>query len=213
MVKTFTVNVPDNLCVDAWTENKTTTYTYNGPETLNVLVSLKGDFDIISWAEGDFDRDIDEEIEQVIALDANTDTSFAYALYHANDEWEYTFTTITNHDDSTHEEISNPKLLDMYDLNYYTDGGFRLDPIYKNSETMNEKKAKERLAYVTQYDDAYDFDTDTQAVIDTFKTNIATYLDSMSTVYPWRYIEIDPNEIPKVPASLVITFNDLPNID
>lgn len=213
MEKTFTVNVPDDLWVDSWAENNTTTYTYNGPETLNVLVSLEGEFNIISWSEAEFDIEIDEEKQAIVQLDANTDTSFAYAMHHSSDEWEYTYTTINNHDGSTHEEMSNPKLLDIYDLNYSPADGFSLDPIYKNSETMNEKTAKERRAYVVKYDDAYDFDTDTQAIIDTFKTNIANYLDSMSTVYPWRYIEIDANEIPKVPASLVSIFNDLPEIN
>ena len=64
MEKTFTVNVPDDLWVDAWTENKTTDYTYNGPATLHVVVRTIDDFDIVSWAET-APTAINEDIEQV----------------------------------------------------------------------------------------------------------------------------------------------------
>jgi len=212
MEKTFTVNVPDDLWVDAWTENKTTSYTYNGPETLNVVVSLEGDFDVITWSDGEIDRTIDEEKEQLVTIDANTDTGVAYHFWHAADEWEYTYDTITNHDDSTHEEINNPRLRDIYDPKWTPADGWSLDPIYKATETLGEVLAQERLAYVVKYDDAYDFDADTQAIIDTFKTNVQTYLDSMATVYPWRYETLDQSAVPKVPATLVTVFNDLPHI-
>jgi hypothetical protein len=213
MEKTFTVNVPDDLWVDSWTENKTTDYTYNGPETINVIVSLKNDFQIITWSAEEIDRPINEETEQLIQIDANIDTSIAHALVHAADEWEYTYTTITNHDGSTHEEINNPSLNDIYEVTWTPAGGFNLSLITKELETMNEKAAKDRLDYVVKYDDAYDFDTDTQAIIDAFKTNVESYLTTMTTVYPWRYVTIDKNEIPKIPATLVSVFNNLPKID
>lgn len=211
MEKTFTVNVPDDLWVDSWTENKTTDYTYNGPSTINVLVSLTGDFPIVRWSEDDITVD-DEDKELVVTIDADTDTAIAHAIVNAGAEHEYTYTTITNHDDSTHEEINNPTINDIYEVEYTPANGFVLKQIIKQSETMNERTAKERLAYVVKYDEAYDFDDATQTVIDTFKTNIDNYLTTMSTVYPWRYVTIDATVIPKIPASLVATFNTLPDI-
>jgi len=211
MEKTFTVNVPDDLWVDSWTENKTTDYTYNGPSTINVLVSLTDDFPIVRWSEDDITVD-DEDKQLVVTIDADTDTAIAHALVNAGAEHEYTYTTITNHDDSTHEEINNPTINDIYEVVYAPANGFVLEQIIKQSETMNERTAKERLAYVVKYDEAYDFDDATQTVIDTFKTNIDNYLTTMSTVYPWRYVTIDATVIPKIPASLVATFNTLPDI-
>lgn len=211
MEKTFTVNVPDDLWVDSWTENKTTDYTYNGPSTINVLVSLTGDFPIVRWSEDDITVD-DEDKQLVVTIDADTDTAIAHAIVNAGAEHEYTYTTITNHDDSTHEEINNPTINDIYEVEYTPANGFVLKQIIKESETMNERTAKERLAYVVKYDEAYDFDDATQTVIDTFKTNIDNYLTTMSTVYPWRYVTIDATVIPKIPASLVATFNTLPDI-
>ena len=211
MEKTFTVNVPDDLWVDSWTENKTTDYTYNGPSTINVLVSLTGDFPIVRWSEDDITVD-NEDKQLVVTIDADTDTAIAHAIVNAGAEHEYTYTTITNHDDSTHEEINNPTINDIYEVEYTPANGFVLKQIIKQSETMNERTAKERLAYVVKYDEAYDFDDATQTVIDTFKTNIDNYLTTMSTVYPWRYVTIDATVIPKIPASLVATFNTLPDI-
>lgn len=211
MEKTFTVNVPDDLWVDSWTENKTTDYTYNGPSTINVLVSLTDDFPIVRWSEDDITVD-DEDKELVVTIDADTDTAIAHAIVNAGAEHEYTYTTITNHDDSTHEEINNPTINDIYEVECTPANGFVLKQIIKQSETMNERTAKERLAYVVKYDEAYDFDDATQTVIDTFKTNIDNYLTTMSTVYPWRYVTIDATVIPKIPASLVATFNTLPDI-
>lgn len=211
MEKTFTVNVPDDLWVDSWTQEKTTDYTYNGPATINVLVSLTDDFPIIRWSEEEIEVN-DEGKELVVTIDADTDTAIAHALVNAGAEHEYTYTTITNHDDSTHEEINNPTINDIYEVVYTPTNGFELEQIIKESETMNERTARERLAYVVKYDEAYDFDVEIQTVIDAFKTNMDTYLTTMSTVYPWRYVTIDAAEIPKIPASLVATFNTLPEI-
>jgi hypothetical protein len=76
-----------------------------------------------------------------------------------------------------------------------------------------KKIAKERLAIVKKYDIAYDFDAEDQTKIDTFISNINTYLDSIATAYPWKYITMDISEIPKIPASLQLLFNQLPEID
>ncbi len=147
-----------------------------------------------------------------MVLDADAQTSVAKTLQGNVSDYEYTYTTITNHDGSTHEEMSNPQITDIYEASWTPRGGFELEAIIKQPETMNERTAKERLAYVTKYDNAYDYDDATQGVIDTFKADMATYLTTMSTVYPWRYITIDETAIPRIPASLVTTFNTLPEI-
>ena len=214
MEKTFTVNVPDQLWVDSWTNEDTIEYTYNGPDNLHIVVKTTGDFEIIEWAETAPTRLIDAETEQVLELDADTHTSVAHLLVAGwVADYTYTYTTITNHDDSEYEEMSNPQLPDMFEAKYNITDGFHLSPIYKKVDTVCEITARERLAYVVKYDDAYDFDADTQAVIDTFKSAMSTYLTAMATVYPWRYVTIDTAEIPRVPASLVAAFTDLPALD
>lgn len=213
MEKTFTVNVPDDLWVDSWDQNKEQTYTYNGPETIYVVVQLTEDFPIIEWSEDPILREVDPNKQQIIELDANEQTAIAYYYYHNADEWEYEYTTITNHDGSTHEEYTNPTLEDIYQVVYSIQDGFVLSPIIRETETEAEKIAKGRLTYVQKYKNAYDFDEDVTAVINTFESNINDYLDTMATVYPWRYVTIDTTEIPKIPASLITVFNTLPEVE
>lgn len=213
MEKTFTVNVPDDLWVDSWDQNKEQTYTYNGPETIYVVVQLTEDFPIIEWSEDPILREVDPNKQQIIELDANEQTAIAYYYYHNADEWEYEYTTITNHDGSTHEEYTNPTLEDIYQVVYSIQDGFVLSPIIRETETEAEKIAKGRLTYVQKYKNAYDFDEDVTEVINTFESNINDYLDTMATVYPWRYVNIDTTEIPKIPASLITVFNTLPEVE
>lgn len=213
MEKTFTINVPDQLWVDSWENNKTETYTYNGPETLYVLIDDVADTVLYSSTEEI--EVLDGDSNFVIEIDATNDEQVAVAHYFntLGSEHEYTYEDETNHDGSIYEKITNPIIHDYFDIDYDRGNGLTLLPIYKNTETIAEQKAKTRLEYVKKYDDAYDFDTDTQSIIDTFLSNMDTYLTTMATAYPWKYVEIDETEIPKIPASLITTFTALPELD
>lgn len=212
ITKQYTVSVPDELWVDSWNNNTEKTYTYEGPETLYVVVSTVDDFSIIRWSETAIAEEDINENETVVELDANTLTAQADYLVSFAAEYEYTFENETQANGDVYEGISNPRVQDYFDLLYSIANGFTLDPIYKVTLTVNEEIALERKKYVQKYDDAYDFDADTQTVIDTFMTNMNNYLDSMATVYPWKHVTLDETAIPKIPASLIATFNTLPEI-
>lgn len=213
MEKTFTINVPDELWVNAWNNNKTETYTYNGPDTLYVLVSDRSD-DVAIWSTEPINVDPNSK-DFVIEINATDDQKIAVAHYintHGSDH-EYTYEDEANHDESIYKKITNPVLQDYFYITYDRLSGVVLEPIYKNTKTIAEEKAEKRLAYVKKYDTMYDFDAETQAVIDNFLFNMNTYIASMTTVYPWKYVTIDESEIPKVPALLTSTFSLLPDLD
>lgn len=209
MDKTFTINVPDEVWVDSWNDNKTESYDYSGPEKIWVLVGR--DNTPSEWSETEITANEDRG-EIVVEVDANTDTAIAYHLVHQDKAWEYTYTEETNHDGSKYNAIDNPRLHDYFALDHVTGEGLSLDPIYKKATTIAEEKAMERLAYVKKYDDAYDFDADTQSTIDTFIAATNTYLNNMKTVYPWKYVTISHDDIPKIPASLITVFKELPEL-
>lgn len=214
ITKEYTVSVPDELWVDSWNNNSQKTYSYTGPETLYVIVSLDNDFSILRWSDTQPSEEEILEREKVVEIDATTDAAWAdYLWTHSGEGFEYTYETETLPNGETYEGISNPRVQDYFDLKYTPANGFTLDPIYKVTLTLAEEKAISRKKYVQKYDDAYDFDTDTQAVIDTFITNINNYLDSMSNVYPWKYVSIDETQVPKIPASLIVLFKSLPELD
>ena len=213
MSKTFTINVPDQIWVDSWTENKTESYTYDGPSTWNVLID--GNTNLASdWSEDPIEvspgtRDV------VVTLDATDDSNLpvAYFMHTQGVDHEYTVEDETNHDGSVYQKTTNPLIHDYFDIGYDTDAGLQLVPIYKNTKTIAEEKAEKRIEYVKKYNDTYDFDADTQAIIDTFLSDMTAYMTTMSSVYPWKYVTIDENEIPKIPASIVAVFNTLPEVE
>lgn len=210
MEKTFTINVPDEVWVDSWTNNKTESYDYSGPETIYVRVGWENTPS--DWSESELTANEDRG-EVIVEVNATTDTAVAYYLVHQDQEWEYTFTTENNHDGSTFDAMDNPRLHDYFELDHVTGQGLVLNPVYKKATTIAEEKASERLAYVKKYDDAYDFDVDIQTTIDTFISDTETYLTNMESVYPWKYVTISHDDIPKIPASLVTVFKELPEID
>lgn len=218
MGKTFTVNVPDQLWLNSWTENKTESYTYEGPDTWNVVVC--GESLLASeWSEDAIEAASDADI--VVTVDATDDANLPVAYFmHTQgadsitaEEREAAEEDETNHDDSVYKKITNPLIHDYFDVGYDNETGLHLTPIYKNTKTIAEEKAEQRLAYVKKYNDVYDFDADAQEKIDTFLTSMTTYMSTMASVYPWKYTTIDENEIPKIPASIVTIFNTLPEVE
>ena len=213
MSKTFTINIPDQLWVDSWTENKTETYEYSGPNTWNVLID--GLTNLASeWSEESMEP-LSGTKDFVVTVDATDDTNLPVAHFMNTQgiDHEYTYEDETNHDGSVYQKITNPLIHDYFTIKYDVDNGLYLEPIYKRAKTIAEEKAENRLEYVKKYNDVYDFDADTQEIIDTFLSDMSAYMTTMSSVYPWKYVTIDENEIPKIPASIVAVFNTLPEVE
>lgn len=223
MQKEFTVNVPDELWVDSWENALTQTYTYNGPQYFYIGLGDKNNELVVKF--GDLESEADpftaEESADFIyslTIDADVNPELAYMLY-IHDHEDHMFTEITNHDGSIYQQISNPCMKDYFTLEYKSNADDPdvkeafLDPIYKDTNNILLSTAKTRLSVVQKYDNAYDFDEADQTKIDTFISTINTYIDSIATAYPWKYITVDISEIPKIPASLQLLFNQLPEID
>lgn len=223
MQKEFTVNVPDEIWVNSWENELTKAYTYEGPQYF--YIGLDKDNRDLEVRFGDLEAEADEFTEEekskfefTLTVDADINPEFAHMLYITNHE-DHTFSDVTNHDGSIYKLISNPCMKDYFTLEYRSNSEDPtlkepiLSPIYKDTENILDKTAKARLSAVKKYDIAYDFDEADQTKIDTFITSINTYIDSISTAYPWKYITMDVSEVPKIPASLQLLFNQLPEID
>lgn len=223
MQKEFTVNIPDELWVDSWENELTTTYTYEGPQ--NFYLGVDDNNSIAYVKHGDLDSEADPFTEEEaagynwhITVDADVNPEFAWFLYHQADV-EYVHEDVANHDGSTYSKITNPTLREYYTLDCrFVEGSTEtkelfLDPLYKDPNMDLKTIANDRLKLVKKYDDAYDFDTEDQTKIDTFISNIEAYIASLASAYPWKYVTTDVTEIPKVPTSLQLLFNQLPEID
>lgn len=207
MKKKFTVDIPDEIWVDKWEENKKLSLTYEGPEKLYALIGHDNDFKI--WSEEPIEATF--KLDRVVEVDANEKPEIAYFLYNQGKEYEHKFVEETNYDGSIHMAISNPRLHDYFTLTHTAD--FTLEPILKETDTINEKIARERLDFITKYDDTYDFDDDIQTSIDGHISALNDYLESMSDQYPWKFIEMNKKDIPRIPAKVTAIISSLPEVN
>lgn len=210
MQKEFTINVPDQLWVDSWTENKTQTLTYDGPEKYYVIVTDQQG--LTQWSAEPLEADIEQRGNPfVVEVDATEHTDVAYWLLHHADPVEHEFIDEVNHDGSIFKKITNPSIRDIYFAQYDIDQSkIVLLLITRRTTTYSEIQAQERLAYVNRYSEVYAFSDAVEAAIATFKSDTTTYLDSMKDIYPWKYVSISTNNVPRIPSIVVTEFAKLP---
>lgn len=211
MEKTITVRIPNEIWVDDFSANKTATFQYNGPEKIWVIVEEDNTVNTYSETEPELSSNR-TSIEVNVATDSADKQQAATFLVMKSAEHVYTYESETNHDGSIYQKITNPKLSDYYTLRYNPSLGFELKIIEKDKTIITESIAKERRAYVEKYSAAYEFSTQDEEKISQYLNAITAYLDSVQTAFPWKYVEIDKNEVPKIPVSLVQLFNTLPQL-
>jgi hypothetical protein len=212
MKKEFTINVPDELWVDEWNEEKTRTWTYEGTEKLWITVSHRNVIIRVSDEELT-NEDLSRAEGFVLELDTEKQPEIALCLLETGEDHEYTYQEETNYDGSVHLQIENYLIRDCFDLIYTPNEGLSLRAIIKESETVNETKAKKRLAYIKKYDDLYDFDNTVQDKIDATIAKLEAYLVKMETARPWKFIKISTDDIPRIPADLMLLFDKLIEIE
>lgn len=212
MEKTVTVKIPNQLWVDDFSANKTAPFVYNGPAKVWLVVQEDNSVQTDYYEQEPTAQPTQKAIEIDIATATQDQLEAATFAVMGSKEHTYTYTPETNHDGSIYQRITNPKLNDYYTLRYNPSTGFELKTIVKDTTVLNEKIAKDRKDYVEKYSTAFEFSAEDEAKITTYLTAIDAYLEQLKTVYPWKYVQIDKNEVPKVPLSLVQLFNTLPTL-
>ena len=208
MKKDFTIQVPDELWVDCWKNNNTMTWTYDGPEKLYRKIG-HNDF-IMDWNSEPFESMLgDEHIEEV---DANELTSIAYFLVDTKNPSppEHIFEDEINVDGSIYKKILNPRLQEIFYIDYNRTDKFKLLPIYKSTEIPATQEVKKKLEYIKRYTDIFEFDELTNSLITKFENESKEFLEKMKTVYPWKFDKEINVKRPKIPVALVEKFQSLP---
>lgn len=217
MEKTLTLKVPNELWVNDFSQNKTTNYTYTGPDRVWLIVEVNTGtvFDKIYETKPDADTIGDKELLEInisTASEAELAAVIGIKTKLSDAPYVYTYVDQTNHDGSIYKAISNPTIFDYYSIKYVPVQGILLEPIYKDPTNANMPLALERKNYVEKFANAFDFESADAAKITAFLTNINTYISTISTAYPWKFISVDKNEVPKIPVSLVSLFSTLPSL-
>lgn len=214
MEKTLALKVPNELWVNEFSENKTVSYTYTGPDKVWLLADVnsgsvydsvydtKPTEDIIGTKdliEIDINSCTEAELAAVIAI--NTKVSGLYA---------YTYTDKINHDSSIYKEITNPTVFDYYSIKYVPVSGIQLELNYKDPVNPNLSVALERKAYVQKFVDTFQFEAADYTSITEYLTSLNSYIEVIKIAYPWKFITVNKNEVPRVPIRLVTLFSSLP---
>jgi hypothetical protein len=184
-------------------------WVYEGPEKIYVLLSCQEQ--IVSWSEQEITRNEQQDVEKVRILDADQNTAVAHCLTSVESEHEYQYAESINHDGSVYRYFTNPRIQDLFEVCYASNQGFELQANIKDTETWCEREAKKRRDFVKKYSDLYDFGDEINTEVDTFIGKIENYLTAMQAIYPWKYIEIDGRDIPKIPIRLLQILNLPPN--
>lgn len=211
MNKTLTIKVPDELWVNKFEKNLTKTFEYDGPASFWVKIRMDA-IQPEAFEQEPVLIDLTEQ-KHFINIENATDAELALAIMiiHGAEPYEFTYSDEVNHDGSIYKKIENPRVEDYYMAKFFAEK-VQLELITKDTTIQNEIIALERRNYVTKYSDAFDFEPQQQALIDDFLQRINTYLEAVKTAYPWKFVELSKNEIPKIPLSLVTIFNSLPEL-
>ena len=209
MAKIFNYPIPNDLWVDKWDSNLTLECNYTGPDIINLVFEAGHLYDAganVTGRNGDFVYTID-----VTAADDNTNAALAFLATEYNPDQEYTFTDVTNHDGSTYEKRGNLQLHDYYQLTFW-DEKPRIEAYLNDHKTDLEEEAESRLEYVKKYKRVYSFEAAEEAIIDSYISNVNSYIETLNSSYKWNFTETNLDEIPKIPSSIVLLFNQLPTL-
>jgi hypothetical protein len=215
MQKTFTVSIPNEMFVSNFSQEKTASFNYEGPEIVKVLNTSTGKI------SGTITDDMIVDESQVVEIDANLYPAAALHATGQSTEHEYTYTDEVNHDNSIYKKISNPRINDWYDLYYHpnrqveSDDGLNVGPwelrlITKEYITKGEIATRKNLAFVKEKLQYIELTTDVNTQYTAFVTACESYLETMANVFPWKYVEITNPAVPKIPLSVIKAINEIP---
>lgn len=210
MEKTFSKPVPDELYIDSFAQSKTASYTYTGPETLNVIVDsqLGGVEHILLPGET---MAYNPELQTQITLDANTATDVAYYVTNtATPEREFETENLPGN--NTYEKLTNPTIRDYYNINYNIETGeWEWKVITRLTKTPLNDLANKYKQYIETNKSKIETNAALTTLANTYLAELETFnTTGIGSIPSWKFIEISLADVPAPPSQLVVAFNVLP---
>jgi len=205
----FDKNIPNELYIDDFSQNKKMTLTYEGPETVKWLVD-KSNCSISNKIDSDTDAYNHDEF-LIVNIDATKDVDVAYYLYTIKDGIEREHATETLPDGSTHEYISNPRIQDYYSISYnLKENTWVWSLILREKKNQFNYIADKYRAYVNTHIDSITDAKVKNSAQDYLKTLDTFESTGMGAVYSWKLIEINPKLVPIPPVDFIAAVGVLP---
>jgi|688.fasta_scaffold941190_2 hypothetical protein len=211
MEKTFSKSVPDELYIDSFAQNKTATYTYDGPETFNVLVEkLSGGVTHV-YQPGEDHGSYNSEQYEVMTVDANTAPDVAKYLRDTAIP-ERVFETEQLPGNKTYQKITNPTLRDYYAINYnFDNSAWNWKVITVVARTQLNDLADRYKKYVEDNISKIEGNSQLIALANTYLGQLEDFnTTGIGSIPSWKFIEISLVDVPQPPSQLVVAFNVLP---
>ena len=208
MIQQFTLKIPNEIFIDNFSENKTITLEYNGPETLLIEVDGQGTvFKIVDEPRILIEPDQMSYVE----LKASEHIEAAYYISTASKPFTIEHEDIVNPDGSIYTAISNPRIQDYYSLRY-SKGTVDLWEFTLITRSMNstiELKIIDEKNNVVSKLKNIELPDDLQTVYDNYITTVDQWLADKADICPWKYIEFPSGVTPKVPLTLIRLIKEL----
>ena len=209
ITKEFTYALPDELWVEGVSGDVTGTWTYEGPET----IKLYADPDDGTITAIDPGHPLPAgNVEVTIDANSNPELAEMVAHFFTDDVVNNpTFEDITMDNGDIYKKLTNPRMIDAYELRYDGDNNaLKLSQVLRAIDESGKVLAQSRKDKMQSYLDEYDFGTDTNAAIQTYIDSLTTYIDNYVGVKAWKYINIPQAEAaPKIPAAIQAEINKL----
>lgn len=205
----FTKKIPDSLYVNVFTSNASLTLTYNGPESSLLLVEKDHGHicNVLETMEDAYNQD-----QYIVVNTTSADNPDVLYWYHEVEIPEREHITETLVDGTTHDEISNPHLIDYYRPFYDLENKIWVwEVITRNPRSVYNDIADHYRSYVNQNLNKIESNT----ALMTAATNYLKKLTDFETtgagsIPAWKIVVANTSCVPLPSPVLVAAFENTP---
>ena len=214
MIATFTYALPNEMWVSGISTTQTATYTYDGPELLDVYVTKGGSVHTAGVGLPDPPAETEWEKKTLDAKEADDLPVLMYMLQSYKEVvWDYTYTEETLSNGEKFKKVDNPQLKDNYLLEYdHGTNKFKFDQVVVDQTNVWSQKAQVQKAYIESYANKYAFSSATATAVNSYMTELDTFIGNNPPMKHWKFIN-QPivGSMPKLPITAVTELKDVPD--
>ena len=216
ITKKYKHPLPDEIWVEGVSGDVVGTWTYKGPDKINVVVDELGQI-----AEMDCTSLNDAFPGQHlhVVIDAKKTpwaASFVEDYFNEECNFEAEYEDIEMENGDIYKLLTNPRLEDAYDLYYNRENSeWYLEQILKPITNKYKGEAEGKLKEYKMYYERYAFDEDIDKAMEEYINTLEQYIPTTQGIQTWKYIDVplvqqgDPP--PKTPAKCQVAIQELIN--